>query len=698
MKKNSTKKALLMSVLSLLLCISMLIGTTYAWFTDTVTSAGNIIKAGTLDVELTYADGSEDPATATFADASTGAIFNYELWEPGYTEVKHLGIANVGTLALKYQMRILANGVVSKLADVIDVYYYDTATKLTRDNYATAGVKLGTLTEVLTNNYIDDNGEIQDSAKSLSNTIKGTLLAGESKTVTLALHMQESAGNEYQGLSIGTDFSVQLLATQYTYEEDSFDDQYDKNADFAPQKTPSPMINELPTEEISYTLGIGGSEESMTLDSAYQYRPTETLSQAEQSDYRWHHADFVVSADADVPAESIALAGFYNVWCNGFNNGNWVALTSPDPINAGSEIRLVKSMSDMMSGATITVSYDDLCEYGNDGTGFLCGVKALKPEEVAGTTISVELRLYKTECSTPGCHHNNYGCETGEYISAGVTKYTFPAVEVSTAAELKDALADGISSIALSDDVVVDSTLDVPATADVTLDLNGNNLSYAVANSSASAIINNKGTLEIVGEGEISFVAANPDLGAIPAYATNTITNTGVLTIGEGVVVSNASEGGASYAVDNHAKFTLNGGTLIGNRCALRVAKYNPPEVEFIMNSGLVEAKTPAWIQLAGSNANTAPSIKVTINGGTFKSTKASSADNNVLYTYSFGNSHANTSITINDGEFLGGTVSIGSGYKGDAPALTINGGTFEYDVLQWLAGDTSNVLYAANK
>ena len=68
------------------------------------------------------------------------------------------------------------------------------------------------------------------------------------------------------------------------------------------------------------------------------------------------------------------------------------------------------------------------------------------------------------------------------------------------------------------------------------------------------------------------------------------------------------------------------------------------------------------------------------------------------MYTYSFGNSHANTSITINNGEFLGGTVSIGSGYKGDAPTLTINGGTFDHDVLQWLENGTSNVLYQANK
>ncbi len=287
-----------------------------------------------------------------------------------------------------------------------------------------------------------------------------------------------------------------------------------------------------------------------------------------------------------------------------------------------------------------------------------------------------------------------------ENLIAWFTKDEFkiPTVtNVSTAEELTNALTAG-GIVVLEEDVTVTETMNIPAGADTYLNLNGNDLSYAVTNSGASAIISNKGTLEIAGEGKISFTAANPDLGAIPAYATNTITNTGKLVIGEGVTVTNGSEGGASYAVDNHGEFILNGGTLIGDRCALRVAKYNQDNVVFVMNSGTIEAKTPAWIQLPGSDSNAAPKITVTINGGTFRSTKTSSEDNNVLYTYSFGNSHANTTITINGGEFLGGTVSIGSGYKGDAPKMIINGGIFEYDVLQWLEGDTNVVLFTANK
>ena len=109
MANYSTKKAFIMSAISMLLCFSMLIGTTFAWFTDTVTSGNNIIMSGNLDVEMYWANGTEAVPTddADWTDASTGAIFNYEKWEPGYVEVRHIKIANNGSLALKYQLVIV---------------------------------------------------------------------------------------------------------------------------------------------------------------------------------------------------------------------------------------------------------------------------------------------------------------------------------------------------------------------------------------------------------------------------------------------------------------------------------------------------------------------------------------------------------------------------------------------------------------
>jgi len=402
-KTKSTKRALLMSALSLLMCVSMLIGSTFAWFTDSVTSASNIIKAGSLDVEMYWAEAIEDPESASWIDASTGPIFNYDLWEPGYVDAKHIKIANVGSLAFSYQLRVVANGTVSKLGDVIDVYYFEDATQLTRET-AVTGTKLGTLTEIF------------GTEKNLSNAVYGDLLANTEKTVTIAFKMQESAGNEYQNLSVGTDFSVELIAVQHTYEKDSFDENYDKNALSA--AVPAAFVRELEDKNITATLGIGGSAENFTLDAAYQFQPTQSYEELMKSEYKYYLADFIVSADEDVPANSIALAGYYDAWCK-FNNDNWVAMVNDGlTVAAGQEIGLVEAL-----GAA--VHYKDICEYGNDGIGFLCGVADLTGEN-AGTTITVKLCLFETTADPNGSSASSEKVEGSEPIVIGEFKYTFP--------------------------------------------------------------------------------------------------------------------------------------------------------------------------------------------------------------------------------------------------------------------------------
>ena len=106
-KKYSTKRALIASILALCMCFTMLIGTTFAWFTDSVSSSGNKIQTGNLDVSMGWVDAKEDPDKATYKDASEGAIFYNELWEPGVTEIAYLRVANAGSLALKYQLGVM---------------------------------------------------------------------------------------------------------------------------------------------------------------------------------------------------------------------------------------------------------------------------------------------------------------------------------------------------------------------------------------------------------------------------------------------------------------------------------------------------------------------------------------------------------------------------------------------------------------
>ena len=114
--KRTTKQALVASAILLCMCFTMLLGTTFAWFTDSATSAGNKIVAGTLDVQLWMYDEARaeyinigDDATPIFGKAESLKAQNNNadtLWEPGKTQVVYLKIANNGSLDLKYQVAI----------------------------------------------------------------------------------------------------------------------------------------------------------------------------------------------------------------------------------------------------------------------------------------------------------------------------------------------------------------------------------------------------------------------------------------------------------------------------------------------------------------------------------------------------------------------------------------------------------------
>ena len=98
---KATKRAMLSSVVALFLCFAMLMGTTYAWFTDSVTSENNVIKSGNLDVTLEYYKGGKWHDVQGASD-----IITNELWEPGATEIAYLRIKNNGSLALKYSLGV----------------------------------------------------------------------------------------------------------------------------------------------------------------------------------------------------------------------------------------------------------------------------------------------------------------------------------------------------------------------------------------------------------------------------------------------------------------------------------------------------------------------------------------------------------------------------------------------------------------
>lgn len=209
-----TRKSLFMSVLALVFCVALLIGTTFAWFTDAVESTGNKIQAGTLKLDLLVL-GEDDGKWKSIKD-SQEPVFNYQKWEPGYTDVTIFKVVNLGSLSLKWQARFASTKQLSKLAEVIDVYVCPGIA----ESYPTSRELDATWKHV---------GTLDQFANTLSSTTYGFLDAQESATLGIALKMQESAGNEYQDLTLG-EFDIRIVATQRTAEDDSFDNLYDEDA------------------------------------------------------------------------------------------------------------------------------------------------------------------------------------------------------------------------------------------------------------------------------------------------------------------------------------------------------------------------------------------------------------------------------------------------------------------------------------
>ena len=206
----------------------MLVGTTFAWFTDSVTSGRNTIVAGNLDVELEYATVDDTGALSDWksVDGATD-LFADGLWEPGYAQVVYLRISNLGTLALKYQFSL-------NITSETPGTNVDGAQFLLSD-YLQYGVVNGRDTAFATR--ADAIAAVQNPAPLDTYTKAGNLAAGANpEYVALVVYMPETVGNEanYRGDAVPTiELGLNLTATQDAVESDSFDNTYDENADDA---------------------------------------------------------------------------------------------------------------------------------------------------------------------------------------------------------------------------------------------------------------------------------------------------------------------------------------------------------------------------------------------------------------------------------------------------------------------------------
>lgn len=214
MNSKTTKRALLTSALAIVMCVAMLIGTTFAWFTDTAFIAVNKIQAGNLKIELQMKDNNgswvntEGKTLPFLVKGEIPAEGTQIYWEPGCTYyVPQIRVLNKGNLAVKIEYLPEALGVTGKLAEVLE---------FTAKTFDEAGNE---------NDDINIEPEVLKPGKA-------------SPAWSFGYHMLVSAGNKYQNAT-ATGMCVTVVATQATYEKDSKDDQYDKDAplDFVPVST-----------------------------------------------------------------------------------------------------------------------------------------------------------------------------------------------------------------------------------------------------------------------------------------------------------------------------------------------------------------------------------------------------------------------------------------------------------------------------
>lgn len=254
-KAGGTKRALLTSVLALVLSLAMLAGTTFAWFTDTASTGVNRIVSGNLNVGLRYWGVGEDGQKTWLTAENSEDLFDENaLWEPGYTQIVYLKVKNNGNLALTYAMQITpvhetvgvnVDGEQFKLSDYIKFGW----TTFTADENG-APVALD---REAAQTGVGDGAQL---GKTLHRQAADPMKANAEELVALVAWMPENVGNEanYSTVQPTIELSLKVLATQATVESDSFNNTYDGDAATDEDLDNKPEYDYSYTEEEGVTL------------------------------------------------------------------------------------------------------------------------------------------------------------------------------------------------------------------------------------------------------------------------------------------------------------------------------------------------------------------------------------------------------------------------------------------------------------
>lgn len=242
--------------------------------------------------------------------------------------------------------------------------------------------------------------------------------------------------------------------------------------------------------------------------------------------------------------------------------------------------------------------------------------------------------------------------------------------------------------ININHDLVLDQPVVLPSGKTVVLDLNGHTMSSVSTSAAASNLLSVKAGADLtIRNGSVVFAATTPDTQwggegqpPYPGYANNTIRNEGVLTIEDAHLENKTQKGGASYVIDNYngARLVVNEGSVItqsGGDIAIRMFNGSAGEIDVTINGGTISGYRAVWVQLASNTPSVAPTMKLTVTGGTLTSTEQTY--NQAIYSYSYGNDMKNVLINVSGGTFNGDIALTGGANKTNLETLNISGGTF---------------------
>ena len=299
MSKKTLRRALITSVVSLVLCFAMLLGATYAWFTDTASTGVNTIASGNLKMVLEYYDGAKwekvDSSTKLFSDSA--------LFEPGAVQIAYVRVKNDGDLAFKYKLNVIFGneipgvnvaGVSFKLSDYLKTAVVDMGTDFAPYSDRAAAVAAATTEGVAATSF---EGNLAKEATS--------------NAIALIVYMPETVGNEanHNGTDIPSlELGVSAVATQDTVEEDAFDNQYDASAAFPEAETtavPTPTVTEISHGTLSNVNNDPNNNPDFDIGLRF------VANEDDSAEFGNYVCEFILTFDQEVDGAKVNLYGEY---------------------------------------------------------------------------------------------------------------------------------------------------------------------------------------------------------------------------------------------------------------------------------------------------------------------------------------------------------------------------------------------------